>query len=268
MSVAAYHVLMGSYGSRTTQFTPISGSAVAPLPERFVQLRCNHLQFDFGVQDALLAPPLAHCEIAWHPAEAYLYHYAMFAPCIAERDKVMISMQTAPGERAELWVKEYRRALNRLQTTRRPITAVIYALLWSISTPAEAVARSVYVERAEEVLQRGLAEGVRVADVASAVGLSPAQLGRYFVRDVGMSPARYLGHLRAERAFQLLKTTTMQIKAVAAECGMHDAQAFDHFVRKWLGVSPRAIRTGAAVVDVFPVPFRAPAPLRSKEPKR
>lgn len=79
-------------------------------------------------------------------------------------------------------------------------------------------------------LQRNLHRAITVADIAQSVELSPSRLFDLFKSQVGLSPFRYLKNARLERARQLLETTLLTIKVVAAEVGYNDCS---HFMREF-----------------------------------
>ena len=89
-------------------------------------------------------------------------------------------------------------------------------------------------------------------EAARAVNLSPSRL-RHLVREqVGISPSRYIKHVKLERAKELLETTLLSIKEVMWEAGFSD---FSHAVRDYkrlYGETPsqtRARLSGAEAMD-------------------
>lgn len=72
---------------------------------------------------------------------------------------------------------------------------------------------------AVELLHRAPAERWTIQELATAVHLSPSQLGRVFVEAYGKTPMTYLTTLRAERLAQLLRETNSPIEAAMREVG-------------------------------------------------
>jgi transcriptional regulator GlxA family with amidase domain len=96
------------------------------------------------------------------------------------------------------------------------------------------------VRRALVMMDRLLAEPLRVEAIADAVDLSPRQLGRLFREQLGRSPARALLDLRLARARQLLDGRPRPVTGIAAECGFCDAAHLGRHFRATFGISPGA----------------------------
>jgi transcriptional regulator GlxA family with amidase domain len=98
------------------------------------------------------------------------------------------------------------------------------------------------VELAVSFLQANLHRAITVADIAQSVELSPSRLFDLFKTQVGMSPFRYLKNARLERARQLLETTLLNIKVVAAEVGYNDCSHFMRDFKKAYDCTPSEYR--------------------------
>jgi transcriptional regulator GlxA family with amidase domain len=75
-------------------------------------------------------------------------------------------------------------------------------------------------------------------EIAHSVRLSPSRLRELFKEQTGTSLKLYRRELRLERAKDLLETTFLSVKEVAASVGIH---GLSHFVRdfeKAYGMSP------------------------------
>ncbi|WP_243736140.1 helix-turn-helix domain-containing protein [Leucobacter luti] len=81
-----------------------------------------------------------------------------------------------------------------------------------------------------------------VQELAEAVHLSPSQLRRVFVEAFGKAPIAYLTMVRTERMAQLLRSTVLPIKQIAAEVGWADADFAARQFRRSLGVTPTTYR--------------------------
>lgn len=81
-----------------------------------------------------------------------------------------------------------------------------------------------------------------VPELAETVHLSPSQLRRVFVKAFGKAPIAYLTMVRTERMAQLLRSTALPIKQIAAEAGWTDADFAARQFRRSLGVTPTAYR--------------------------
>jgi AraC family L-rhamnose operon transcriptional activator RhaR len=82
----------------------------------------------------------------------------------------------------------------------------------------------------------------RLSDLARAVNLDPAYLGRLFGRHVGLTPMGYLARVRAERAATLLATSTLPAAQVGAAVGWDDPTYFARRFRALVGLTPTGYR--------------------------
>ncbi|GAA1562101.1 AraC family transcriptional regulator [Brevibacterium picturae] len=75
-------------------------------------------------------------------------------------------------------------------------------------------------------------------ELATAVHLSPSQLGRVFVDAYGKTPMTYLMTLRAGHLAQLLRETDMQIEHAMREVGWYSRGHAARMFRQAVGVTP------------------------------
>ncbi len=82
-----------------------------------------------------------------------------------------------------------------------------------------------------------------VETLASRVAMSPRNFARVFVREMGITPARYVERLRLESARQLLEiSNSVSIKEVADRCGFRSAELMRRAFIRAFGVSPLSYR--------------------------
>jgi AraC family L-rhamnose operon transcriptional activator RhaR len=86
------------------------------------------------------------------------------------------------------------------------------------------------------------AEPWRLDDLARAVNLDPAYLGRLFRRSVGLSPLGFLARVRAEHAATLLTNSTLPVARVGAAVGWDDPTYFARRFRTLSGLTPTEYR--------------------------
>lgn len=98
------------------------------------------------------------------------------------------------------------------------------------------------VELAISFLQANLHRAITVADIAQSVELSTSRFLGLFKTEVGVSPFKYLKNARLERARQLLETTLLNIKVVAAEVGYNDCSHFMRDFKKAYDSTPSEYR--------------------------
>jgi len=86
------------------------------------------------------------------------------------------------------------------------------------------------------------ADDLKIADVASATGLSRSRLSVLFHQQVGATIFEWRDQQRVARATQLLRDTNLSIKEVAAQVGYSDALYFSRVFHRYSGVTPTSIR--------------------------
>lgn len=86
-------------------------------------------------------------------------------------------------------------------------------------------------------------DGVRVADVVAACGLSRRSLEARFKAATGKTPHAAIVDARLARAEQLLRETTLTLDVVARRCGVERAEYLNTLFRKRHGVTPGRFRT-------------------------
>lgn len=92
------------------------------------------------------------------------------------------------------------------------------------------------------LLEADIAADWTLAGLAAQVHLSPSQLNRVFVAEIGRTPLTLLHERRAERMAELLRTTALSVRAAGARVGWSDpGNATKRFRRHW-GMLPSAYR--------------------------
>jgi AraC family transcriptional regulator, arabinose operon regulatory protein len=84
-----------------------------------------------------------------------------------------------------------------------------------------------------------------IAELASAVNLSPSRLIHLFRAEIGVPPARYLRDLRLRRARASLQRTFLSVKEIMVQVGFSDPSHFSRAFKLRYGVSPRDFRSRA-----------------------
>jgi transcriptional regulator GlxA family with amidase domain len=82
-----------------------------------------------------------------------------------------------------------------------------------------------------------------VEALASQVSMSPRNFFRVFVREIGMTPGRFVERVRVEAARRLLEETARGIPDVAAACGFGSSETMRVAFRRTLGVNPKGYRS-------------------------
>jgi AraC family transcriptional regulator len=94
------------------------------------------------------------------------------------------------------------------------------------------------LQRIRDYVLAHLAEPIEVAELASVAGRSPFHFSRVFARSVGMTPYRYVVHLRLQAAIQQVRSGQMSLAEIAADTGFADQSHLSRWVRRVHGVAP------------------------------
>jgi AraC family transcriptional regulator len=120
-------------------------------------------------------------------------------------------------------------------------SAFIDSLLARHTSARESRARGMLgkeaLERIRDYVDAHLEEAIEVATLASIAGRSPFHFSRVFARSVGMTPHRYVVHLRLQRAIELVREGRSGLAEIAARTGFADQSHLSRWVRLVHGVS-------------------------------
>jgi AraC family transcriptional regulator len=83
-----------------------------------------------------------------------------------------------------------------------------------------------------------LGESIEASALAEIDGRSPFHFTRVFARSVGMTPHRYVVHLRLQRALEMMRDGRHGLADIAAATGFADQSHLSRWVRRVHGVSP------------------------------
>ena len=93
-----------------------------------------------------------------------------------------------------------------------------------------------------DYIDAGLAEEIRLSNLAELLGMSPFHFGRMFKQSMGISPHQYVIQQRIERAKHLLKHSDQAIIDIALECGFTSHSHLSKQFRKVTGMTPGNFR--------------------------
>jgi AraC family transcriptional regulator len=91
--------------------------------------------------------------------------------------------------------------------------------------------------RLRDHVLRHLDEPIEVAALAKIARLSPFHFSRMFRRSIGMSPHRYVVHLRLRSAIALVREGRSGLAEIAARTGFADQSHLSRWVRRVHGAS-------------------------------
>ena len=101
--------------------------------------------------------------------------------------------------------------------------------------------------RLRDYIDAHLTEPLTLGVLADVACLSEFHLARMFRTSFGLPPHAWIAQQRIERARLLLRTTTLPLAQVAAQCGYANASHFSHRFREALGVAPVMYRQAVKV---------------------
>jgi len=108
-----------------------------------------------------------------------------------------------------------------------------------------------------EIIDRAAAPH-SVASLAECAGLSASTFARLFTFQLGMTPMEFVARARMHRAAELLRTTEMPVKVVAAKVGFASRSHFSKAFQVLHGSDPTAYRGkhGSKEEQAAPVEYR------------
>ena len=86
-----------------------------------------------------------------------------------------------------------------------------------------------------------LDQSIEAGTLAKIAGRSPFHFTRVFARSVGMTPYRYVVHLRLQRALELMRDGRHGLADIAAATGFADQSHLSRWVRRVHGVPPKQL---------------------------
>nr|WP_241018204.1 AraC family transcriptional regulator [Paraburkholderia sp. Tr-20389] len=94
-------------------------------------------------------------------------------------------------------------------------------------------------------MRTNLSTSVRLEEVASLLGLSPAHFSRAFKQCTGLSPYQWRLNERLEHALRMLAQPSHTISQVALATGFTDQAHFTRVFRRAYGTTPAAWKRDA-----------------------
>ena len=98
------------------------------------------------------------------------------------------------------------------------------------------------IQLAISFVHANLHRTVTVAEIAQSVELSPSRLSCLFKTQVGASTFQYLKRARLKRARELLETSFLSVKEIAAKVGYNDPTHLMREFKKSYGATPSQYR--------------------------
>lgn len=113
--------------------------------------------------------------------------------------------------------------------------------------PARGRLGSPTLQKIRDYVLGHLDQRIEVTDLADLAGRSAFHFTRVFSRSVGMTPYRYVVHLRLQAALRRIREGRMNLAEIAADTGFADQSHLSRWIRRVHGVAPsELVRSGEA----------------------
>ena len=99
--------------------------------------------------------------------------------------------------------------------------------------------RDFYLREAMNYIEQHYQEDISIESIAAFCGLDRSYFSKIFHESMGKTPQEFLLTYRMTKACQLLKSTRMPIRDIAASVGYPDQLHFSRAFHTYIGVSPR-----------------------------
>ncbi|HSS96875.1 MAG TPA: helix-turn-helix domain-containing protein, partial [Terriglobales bacterium] len=103
--------------------------------------------------------------------------------------------------------------------------------------------------RVQQWLQTANRSRINIASMAAKARMGQRTFLRRFEKATGLTPTKYVQHLRVGKAREQLEFSSLAIKEIGWKVGYEDYGAFQKVFRKIMGLSPAAYRLRFAVTD-------------------
>lgn len=122
----------------------------------------------------------------------------------------------------------------------KELYSLLYALIEEFPKPFEYKDKElhIYIQDALNFINSNYMHSITVQEIADYVNLSRSYLYKMFIKNLGISPQRYLINLRMYKATLLLKGTKFPIGEVANSVGYSDSLLFSKTFSKHFSMSP------------------------------
>ncbi|MGQ0682917.1 helix-turn-helix domain-containing protein [Bradyrhizobium sp.] len=98
------------------------------------------------------------------------------------------------------------------------------------------------LERIDEFVESRIARNIRIAELSSAIKMSPSHFSHRFKRTTGISPHAFVTKRKILKAEQLLRQTSCTLEEIAGKVGYSNLGHFRRQFRKSLGYAPGNLR--------------------------
>ena len=133
----------------------------------------------------------------------------------------------------------------------KELYSLLYTLIKEFPKPFEYKDKELhtYIQDAIDFINSNYMNSITVHEIAEHVNLSRSYLYKMFIKNLKISPQKYLINLRMYKATLLLKNTKLPIGEVANKVGYADSLLFSKTFSKYFSVSPLNYRNNKVNKD-------------------
>jgi AraC-like DNA-binding protein len=128
------------------------------------------------------------------------------------------------------------------EPTDQELGAMLGAILAEFERGIAEPCQAPWVKQVQEHIRAHLAGHLSLRTLAEVARLSPYHFLRMYKRATGRTPMAAVRAMRLQRARQLLVSTRLPLRDVAAQSGLGNAYAMDGVFRRCLGIPPGRCR--------------------------
>lgn len=121
-------------------------------------------------------------------------------------------------------------------------SGIAWNLLTRIAADSILPSEGSALERAMRYLEARVDGNIQVSELAALVDMSPSHLSALFRQATGSGPAAFHTSLRMSHARNLLDTTSLSVREIAAAVGYTDPLYFSRHFRRLHGLNPTSYR--------------------------
>mgnify|MGYP000659640447 FL=1 len=94
------------------------------------------------------------------------------------------------------------------------------------------------VQKATEIMHENIEDILTIPNIAKTIQISPKQLHRFFLKDLGQSPKQVYSNIRLSFSRHLLQATEKPIREVALRSGYQNVSAFSRAFKARFNQTP------------------------------
>ncbi|MBN1674414.1 MAG: helix-turn-helix transcriptional regulator [Kiritimatiellae bacterium] len=182
---------------------------------------------------------IVHQEISAEE-EPVEFYYARFSGEL-DVSELPARMQDTTG-RIRLMLRWLYEEARSLSPNKAALCASYLRALVAEYERARFPAESRLVSKVRRFVCKNLARDLQLKDLAECAGMSAYHFARMYRTAAGMPPMQDVRRLRVRHAQELIETTDLPLKVVAAESGLGDAHNLSRVFKKCLGTPPGSLR--------------------------